>query len=150
MLTRRLVPRLGHRLKSFSRAASSSAPPTSSSPPVPTSTSTPAPQSPNQATTWSTNQRPRALAYQNARFEQTAMELQPNPLSAMDLISKEPVRVVHGRKAVCDGGQSCYPTMVLIEPYSMLIFARRRTPRPPEDIYQLGIHYQFCNSLAHV
>ena len=32
------------------------------------------------------------------------MELQPNPLSAMEMIAKEPIRVVHGRKAVCDGG----------------------------------------------
>ncbi|KAI0068203.1 hypothetical protein BV25DRAFT_1818586, partial [Artomyces pyxidatus] len=32
------------------------------------------------------------------------MELQPNPLSAMEMIANEPVRLVHGRKAVCDGG----------------------------------------------
>jgi NADH dehydrogenase (ubiquinone) Fe-S protein 6 len=32
------------------------------------------------------------------------MELQPNPLSAMELIANESVRMVHGRKAVCDGG----------------------------------------------
>lgn len=36
------------------------------------------------------------------------MELQPNPLSAMEMINKEPIRVVHGRKAVCDGGTSFY------------------------------------------
>lgn len=43
------------------------------------------------------------------------MELQPNPLSAMEMIANEPIRVVHGRKAVCDGGMcavlyrlSCY------------------------------------------
>jgi hypothetical protein len=34
------------------------------------------------------------------------MELQPNPLSAMELIANEPIRLVHGRKAVCDGGKS--------------------------------------------
>ncbi|KAI0003684.1 hypothetical protein BJV74DRAFT_881524 [Russula compacta] len=28
----------------------------------------------------------------------------PNPLSAMQLIANEPPRLVHGRKAVCDGG----------------------------------------------
>ncbi|EGN99659.1 Ndufs6, NADH-ubiquinone oxidoreductase complex I 13kd subunit [Serpula lacrymans var. lacrymans S7.3] len=38
------------------------------------------------------------------RFEQTAMELQPNPVNAMDLINQEPIRLVDGRKAVCDGG----------------------------------------------
>jgi NADH dehydrogenase (ubiquinone) Fe-S protein 6 len=108
MLGRRLAPRLGHQLKALARSSSSSSPPNPSSTPVPTPVPTASnltPQSPNQATTWSTNQRQRAVAYQNPRFEQTAMELQPNPLSAMDLISKEPVRVVHGRKAVCDGGQ---------------------------------------------
>jgi hypothetical protein len=34
------------------------------------------------------------------------MELQPNPLSAMELIANEPIRVIHGRKAICDGGTS--------------------------------------------
>ncbi|KZT02699.1 ubiquinone oxidoreductase 20 kd subunit [Laetiporus sulphureus 93-53] len=62
------------------------------------------PQAPNYPTTWSTSQRPRPQAQSGPRFEQTIMELQPNPLSAMDMISKEPIRVVHGRKAVCDGG----------------------------------------------
>ncbi|CAA7265807.1 unnamed protein product [Cyclocybe aegerita] len=32
------------------------------------------------------------------------MALQPNPLSAMELIAQEPIRLVHGRKAICDGG----------------------------------------------
>ena len=38
------------------------------------------------------------------------MELQPNPLSAMELVANEPIRVVHGRKAVCDGGEQCKDT----------------------------------------
>ncbi|KAI0275074.1 hypothetical protein BC834DRAFT_814552 [Gloeopeniophorella convolvens] len=63
-----------------------------------------APQSPNYAATWSTNQRPRPAGQSGPRFEQTIMELQPNPLSAMELIANEPIRLVHGRKAVCDGG----------------------------------------------
>ncbi|KIO08284.1 hypothetical protein M404DRAFT_997215 [Pisolithus tinctorius Marx 270] len=33
------------------------------------------------------------------------MDLQPNPLSAMELIASEPARIVQGRKAVCDGGR---------------------------------------------
>ena len=65
-----------------------------------------APQAPNYATTWSTSQAPRPAAHSGPRFEQTAMELQPNPLSAMEMIANEPIRVVHGRKAVCDGGMS--------------------------------------------
>lgn len=82
----------------------------SSSTPVPTpeapATAAVAPQAPNFATTWSTSQRPRPQAQSGPRFEQTIMELQPNPLSAMEMISREPIRVVHGRKAVCDGGMS--------------------------------------------
>ncbi|KAG5639240.1 hypothetical protein H0H81_005314 [Sphagnurus paluster] len=94
MLSRRLAPRF---LKSFARAASSSVPA------KPRATS-PAPQAPNYPSTWSTNQQPRPAAASNPRFEQTAMELQPNPLSAMELIANEPVKQVHGRKAACDGG----------------------------------------------
>jgi NADH dehydrogenase (ubiquinone) Fe-S protein 6 len=63
-----------------------------------------APQAPNYQTTWSINQRPRPAVSSEPRFEQTAMELQPNPASAMKLIADEPVRIIHGRKAVCDGG----------------------------------------------
>ena len=33
------------------------------------------------------------------------MELQPNPLSAMELVANEPIRLIDGRKAVCDGGK---------------------------------------------
>jgi len=79
----------------------------SSSVPSKTQPSTPvpaAPQAPNYPTTWSTNQQPRPAAGSGPRFEQTVMELQPNPLSAMELIANEPIRLVHGRKAVCDGG----------------------------------------------
>ncbi|KZT44381.1 hypothetical protein SISSUDRAFT_1038883 [Sistotremastrum suecicum HHB10207 ss-3] len=68
------------------------------------SSSTPAPQSPNLPSTWSTSQRPRPTANDGPRFEQTSVEYQPNALSAMELISREPIRLVDGRKAVCDGG----------------------------------------------
>ena len=44
------------------------------------------------------------------------MELQPNPLSAMDLIANEPVRVIHGRKAVCDGGACLHRDSSLYHP----------------------------------
>ncbi len=104
MLGRRLVHRS---LKTLSARSFSTPAPTS----VPTkadkeATNVPAPQSPNLATTWTTSQRPRPSTGAGPRFEQTAMDLQPNPLSAMAMIANEPVRLVHARKAVCDGGSS--------------------------------------------
>jgi len=108
MFTSRLVSRLSRPLKITSRAASSSsaAPTTStgtsiaeSKPSLPS-----VPQAPNYPTTWSTNQRKRPVAGEGPRFEQTNMELQPQPLSAMEMINAEPIRIVHGRRAVCDGG----------------------------------------------
>lgn len=39
------------------------------------------------------------------RFEQMNVELQPQPLSAMEMISREPIRLVNARKAECDGGE---------------------------------------------
>ncbi|ORY34258.1 zinc-finger domain-domain-containing protein [Naematelia encephala] len=61
-------------------------------------------QSPNVPTTWSTSQNPKPAAYNNARFEQVVLELQPNPKSAMGMLAEDPVRLVLGRKATCDGG----------------------------------------------
>jgi len=97
----RSIPHLRHTLKTLGRAASSSSPVPSGSQ---SSNSVPVPQALNYPTTWSTNQQPRPAAMSGPRFEQTAMELQPNPLSAMELVANEPIRLVHGRKAVCDGG----------------------------------------------
>lgn len=106
MISTRLAARL--RL-SLARAYSSTPAPTPASA-VPAETKpAPAlavPQSPNRVATWSTNQSARISAQSGARFEQTVMDLQPNPLSAMELIANEPIRLVHGRKAVCDGGKS--------------------------------------------
>ena len=68
------------------------------------------PQAPNYPTTWSTSQAPRPQGTTGPRFEQTAMDLQPLPLSAMEMIAAEPIRVVHGRKAVCDGGMHQTPS----------------------------------------
>ncbi|KAF8922563.1 zinc-finger domain-containing protein [Mucidula mucida] len=82
---------------SFVRLSSTSAPTTTTSIPA-------AAQSPNYPTTWSQNQSTRPAAQSSPRFEQTVMETQPNPLSAMQLIADEPIRLVNGRKAVCDGG----------------------------------------------
>ena len=83
-----------------SKASSVSTSKATSSPSLPSTSG----QSPNYAKTWSTSQRPREDAYSETRFEQTALEFQPQPLSAMEMINAEPVRIVHGRKAVCDGG----------------------------------------------
>jgi NADH dehydrogenase (ubiquinone) Fe-S protein 6 len=40
------------------------------------------------------------------RFEQTAELFQPRPLAAIELIAQEPVRLIEGRVAACDGGAS--------------------------------------------
>ena len=111
----RVAPRTSGALRSLVRSASTQ----SSSVPAPKplaeathpsgpshSTPTTAGQSPNYPKTWSTGQRAREDAYKEARFEQTALAFQPQPLSAMEMIAQEPVRIVHGRKAVCDGGKS--------------------------------------------
>ncbi|GFZ45545.1 hypothetical protein JCM24511_03271 [Saitozyma sp. JCM 24511] len=60
-------------------------------------------QSPNVSTTWSRGQMPKPLAYDGPRFEQTDLTLQPNAPSAMGMVAEDPVRLVHGRKAVCEG-----------------------------------------------
>lgn len=107
MLRARLLSRLSR--TALSRSASSSANGGSQSAGTSITepkTSTPVPQAPNYAATWSTNQRKRPVAGESPRFEQTNMDLQPQPLSAMEMINAEPIRIVHGRKAVCDGGAS--------------------------------------------
>ncbi|EIM83508.1 uncharacterized protein STEHIDRAFT_123920 [Stereum hirsutum FP-91666 SS1] len=108
MLTSRITPSLRRAaLRTMSTSSSSSssstvpaAKPSSSTTPVPAATA----QAPNYPSTWSTHQRQRPNAASGPRFEQTIMELQPAPLSALEMIANEPVRVVQGRKAVCDGG----------------------------------------------
>ena len=85
--------------------------------------SIPRTQSPNYATTWSASQNPRcdelydtdvtisdcdvtrrSNAMRGPRFEQTNMDFQPQPLSAMALIAEEPIRLMEKRIAECDGG----------------------------------------------
>ena len=106
MLSRRLVHRS---LKTLSVRSLST--PSQTTVPTKEAAKVPAPQSPNFAATWTTSQLPRPVAGENPRFEQTVMELQPNPLSAMALIANEPVRLVHARKAICDGGLSISPSL---------------------------------------
>jgi NADH dehydrogenase (ubiquinone) Fe-S protein 6 len=135
----RLVSRRSYPLRIISRSATSSSETSSSSTSVAKlSASTPvrAPQAPNYPAKWSTNQRARPVGGESPRFEQTAMDLQPQPLSAMEMINAEPVRVVHGRKAVCDGGESLGIIGSLI--FSATSHCRRRPPWTPKDFYQLG------------
>ncbi|KDN40781.1 hypothetical protein K437DRAFT_275627 [Tilletiaria anomala UBC 951] len=62
-------------------------------------------QAPNYRSTWSVGQSPRENAMRGPRFEQTKMEFQPQPLSAMEMIQREPIRLVTSRVASCDGGK---------------------------------------------
>ncbi|THH11112.1 hypothetical protein EW145_g867 [Phellinidium pouzarii] len=103
----RTVARAGRSFKFATRAVSTQPSSSPSSVPAAKPTTEPTPsasQSPNYPKPWSTNQQARSDAYKDARFEQTVLELQPQPLSAMEMIAQEPVRMIHGRKAECDGG----------------------------------------------
>ncbi|TEB35056.1 NADH:ubiquinone oxidoreductase kDa subunit [Coprinellus micaceus] len=115
MLSRRILPQLNRSLRAVgTRAASTSTPvdPKSGSAEAATGIVNQTQdkndvstwQAPNHVGTWSTSQRPRPLAGSSPRFEQTDMDFQPQPLSAMEMIAQEPIRLVQGRKAVCDGG----------------------------------------------
>jgi hypothetical protein len=66
------------------------------------------------------------------------MDLQPQPLSAMEMINAEPIRIVHGRKAVCDGGECSWMTLGFIPQF--ISNCRGRSSGAPEDFYQLGAH----------
>ncbi|PPQ63769.1 hypothetical protein CVT24_004311 [Panaeolus cyanescens] len=107
MLGRRSLIQLNSTLRCLTRSASSSAPAVKINEAAVEAVkkeSVTLQQAPNYPTTWSTNQRPRPGPGAGPRFEQTAMDLQPNPLSAMEMIAQEPIRLVQGRKASCDGG----------------------------------------------
>ncbi|CDS01533.1 hypothetical protein [Sporisorium scitamineum] len=64
----------------------------------------PAEQSPNFPTTWSESQNPRQNAMKGPRFEQLDMRFQPQPLAAIEMIQREPIRLSSKRIAACDGG----------------------------------------------
>lgn len=65
----------------------------------------PAEQSPNYPDTWSETQASRQEAQKGPRFEQQAVALQPQPLSAMEMIQREPIRLTATRIVSCDGGE---------------------------------------------
>ena len=76
------------------------------------------PQAPNHPGLWSEHQRPRPTPATGPRFEQTAMHLQPQPLSAMEMIAQEPIRLSETRIAACDGGTDCRLTPLPCRPAS--------------------------------
>jgi len=121
MLSRRVLPQISRSVRLTARAASSSAKPSSSVPATEDATQkdVSAWQSPNYPTTWSTSQKPRPLGGSSPRFEQTNMDLQPQPLSAMEMIAKEPIRLVQGRKAVCDGGKWLFWGPLAVREYAL-------------------------------
>ncbi|KAF4505342.1 hypothetical protein G6O67_007300 [Ophiocordyceps sinensis] len=61
-------------------------------------------QAPNRGDIWSRSQKPRSTAMTGPRFEQTDFDLQPQPLSAMEMIHKQRVRWTHERVVACEGG----------------------------------------------
>ncbi|KAB8233401.1 hypothetical protein ETB97_001366 [Aspergillus alliaceus] len=61
-------------------------------------------QAPNRARTWAASQQPREKAMTGPRFEQTIMEMQPQPYAAIELIHKQPVRWTKKKVVSCDGG----------------------------------------------
>ncbi|KAF9282847.1 hypothetical protein BGZ68_005721 [Mortierella alpina] len=61
-------------------------------------------QAANRDSTWSENQIEKKLAFRGPRFENTDIDAQPQPKAAIELIAEEPIRMVEGRRARCDGG----------------------------------------------
>ncbi|KAK9241368.1 zinc-finger domain-containing protein [Lipomyces kononenkoae] len=62
-------------------------------------------QAPNREETWAVSQRPRSVAMTGPRFAQKNLAAQPRPYAAIELIAEEPIRLVDGNIAVCDGGR---------------------------------------------
>ena len=81
----------------------------------------PAAQSPNKDVTWSESQNPRDLAMRGPRFEQINYDMQPLPLSAMEMISREPIRLTTKRIIECDGGENILPALPPCPPSGLAI-----------------------------
>ena len=164
MLSARLASRLRTAPRRIIARANSTSTPAKAAATTTTTTTTTSPtpaaaQAPNYPTTWSASQSARPTQGSGPRFEQVIMELQPQPLSAMQMIADEPVRLVHARKAVCDGGAYIPPfppsplspfysiTAARAPPSTAMRFsrarpsvapARLRPARAPEDLHQPG------------
>ena len=74
------------------------------------------------------------------RFEQTAEAFQPRPLAAVELIAEEPIRLIDGRTAPCDGGGGA-----LGHP---LIYINLDKPGP-KACHWCGIRYERAHDLDH-
>lgn len=61
-------------------------------------------QAPNHPGTWSRGQNPRPHAMSGPRFEQRDLRFQAAPFAAIDAVAQDPIRLVDGRRATCDGG----------------------------------------------
>ncbi|KAF8938247.1 hypothetical protein BGZ58_001303 [Dissophora ornata] len=61
-------------------------------------------QASNRDSTWSENQIEKKQAFKGPRFENVDIDAQPQPKAAIELIAEEPIRLVEGRRARCDGG----------------------------------------------
>lgn len=99
------------------------------------------PQAPNYATRWSTNQNLRPAPASNPRFEQVDYELQPAPLSAMEMIANEPIIMSDARIAVCDGGMSVsFFLFVMFCGVCLRTLLSRWWPTgTPKDFHQFGM-----------
>ncbi|CAO1623338.1 unnamed protein product [Sympodiomycopsis kandeliae] len=100
----------------------------------------PSEQAPNYPTTWSETQNPRDQAMSGPRFEQMAVEYQPMPLSAMEMIQREPIRLSTQRITGCDGGGG-----PLGHPR---VFINLDKPGPKACPY-CGLRYELDHSHAH-
>lgn len=61
-------------------------------------------QAPNHPGTWSRGQNPKPHAMSGPRFEQVNLGLQSAPFAAISAVAEDPIRLVDGRRAACDGG----------------------------------------------
>lgn len=68
----------------------------------------------------------RMNAMRGPRFEQTNMEFQPMPRSAIELIAQEPIRLVNTRIASCDGGKLDGISSNLAAAHQLYHYRRRR------------------------
>jgi NADH dehydrogenase (ubiquinone) Fe-S protein 6 len=112
MLGRRAFARLPRRLPAAARRTNASVATSPQNPAAGGAEKAGVPQAPNAEGVWSDTQRARPHQHSGPRFEQVIMDMQPNPQSAMAMIAEEPIRLVHGRKAVCDGGAFPRPASV--------------------------------------
>lgn len=70
-------------------------------------------QASNRTKTWSLSQQEKEKAMSGPRFQQTQLSMQPNPQSAMELISKVAVKFVDSRVVSCDGGELGHPKVFI-------------------------------------